>query len=338
MRSLFRLMALLFIVLGATHCAQNGGPAPSADVAFAEMRKVLAPLDKAEEQLPILETFIRDYPDSQEALYALQDVVYFRAEELDDVDGAMEVVQGALGQIEDPELRFQVGLMAHDLSTRTGESIDLRMIADELADHRKLKFVDHLAIVEAAAETDDWQLMLEHSTAMAEYATAETFRADYPDDDFSDARVESSANRRRAWSLAYQGGALTNLGELQEAALVFEEATAFPATTNYVGVPETPINRFWGQAELMQGRPERAAELFAHDAIMGGDATALAGLKKAFVEMKGSEDGFDAYLVSSRQLIARFLDDVTLTNYSGDPVSLSSMSGKVLMISFWNPG
>jgi len=66
--------------------------------------------------------------------------------------------------------------------------------------------------------------MLEHATAMAEFANEAAFRAAYPDDDFTDERVESSVNRRRAWVLAYEGGALTHLGRLDEAEEVFLEA------------------------------------------------------------------------------------------------------------------
>jgi hypothetical protein len=43
-------------------------------------------------------------------------------------------------------------------------------------------------------------------------------------------------------------------------------------------------------------------------------------------------------VVAVRQSIATVIDDVTLNNYSGDPVSLASMSGKVFVMAFWNPG
>ena len=101
------------------------------------------------------------------------------------------------------------------------------------------------------------------SATPAQFANAKTFRADYPDDDFSDERVEFSVNRRRGWASAYEGAALIHLDRLDEATTVLDEAADLSTLSNYVGVPEFPLNRYWGKAELMQGRPERAAELLA---------------------------------------------------------------------------
>jgi hypothetical protein len=98
------------------------------------------------------------------------------------------------------------------------------MIADELVAARPLNFVEHLAVVEEAEKGGEWELMLEHSALMGQFANAETFRADYPDDDFSDERVEFSVKRRRGWASAYEGAALIHLDRLDEAMAVFEEA------------------------------------------------------------------------------------------------------------------
>ena len=173
---------------------------------------------------------------------------------------------------------------------------------------------------------------------MGQFANAETFRSDYPDDDFRDERVESSVQRRRGWAAAYKGAALIHLDRLDEASAVFDEAADLSELSNYVGVPETPLNRYWGKKELLQGRPERAAELLAPDALMGHDGSALDDLKAAYVASNGSEEGFEDYILSVRQSIATVIDDVTLDNYSGNPVSLASMRGKVFVLAFWNPG
>jgi hypothetical protein len=228
--------------------------------------------------------------------------------------------------------------MLHDISLQAGNPVDLRMIADELAAARPLNFVEHLSVVEEAEKAGAWEVMLEHSTSMGQFANAETFRSDYPDDDFSDERVEFSVKRRRGWASAYEGAALIHLDRLDEASAVFEEAADLSALSNYVGVPEIPLNRYWGKAELLHGRPDRAAELLAADALIGRDDAALVDLKAAYVATNGSEEGFESYALAVRQSIATVIDDVTLNNYSGDPVSLASMSGKVFVMAFWNPG
>lgn len=140
------------------------------------------------------------------------------------------------------------------------------------------------------------------------------------------------------WVLAYKGGALTKLGRLEEAQGVFLEAEEIPAITDYLGIPETPIDLYRGEAALLLDRPENAAEFFAHDAVMGGNPTALSGLNKAFLAMGGDEGGFDAFIGKTRERIARTLGDVAVADYSGDLVDLSSLDGKVAVISFWNPG
>ena len=52
----------------------------------------------------------------------------------------------------------------------------------------------------------------------------------------------------------------------------------------------------------------------------------------------GSGEGFDSWVASTHQRIATVIDDVILEDYSGNPVSLASMAGKVYVIAFWNPG
>ncbi|MCP4898694.1 MAG: hypothetical protein GY906_17125 [bacterium] len=332
------LIALVFGVLATTHCTPEGVTPLPVETAYKNMRETLAPLEDPAEQLLILESFVGEYPDYSEGVSALRDAIYFRRHKLDDLGGTREFAENVWRQIQNPELRFEVGLLVHELAASEGNPIDLRSIAEEIAAHRTLRFVDHLDIVEAAAKADAWQLMLEHSTAMVLFATEETFRGDYPEDDFSDGEVKHAVNRRRAWSLAYQGGALTHLGQLEEAQRVFEHAATIEPSTNYVGVPETPINRYWGQAELLLGRPERAAKLLVHDAVMGHSETALHDLEQAYIGINGRVDGFDAYLSTARQQIAKKVDDFTLPNYAGEMVSLSSMADKVIMIAFWNPG
>jgi len=326
------------LVFGTIGCSRESQQRPAPDVAFKEMQVVLDEVEAPEDKVLILEAFISDYPDTEQSENALGDVIYYRTREMDDLPGALAITRTALEQTRDPELRFKIGLRLHDLSAQAGEPTDLGAVADELAAHRELGFVDHLDVVEAAEKSGAWELMLEHARAMAAFANEAAFRAAYPDDDFSDERVAFSVNRRRAWVLAYRGGALTNLGRLDEAGEVFRLAEALPASTDFVGIPETPIDIYRGQAALLLGQPEQAAELFAHDALMGGKPTAIDGMKEAYACINGDADGFDDYALATRQRIARSLPDVTLADYTGEPVSLSAMAGKVMVISFWNPG
>lgn len=335
-----RTFVSFFIVaiIGITGCAPVDQPPKTADAAFDELWDVLDEIEAPQERVPLLETFIVEYPDTPESVNALGDVIYYRAEEMDDLPGALAVAGATLAQTSDPELRFKIGIRLHDLSARDGGPTDLAAVADELAATRQLGFVDHLDVVEAGEKSGAWSVMLDHAMAMEAFANETAFRAAYPDDDFSDERVTVSVNRRKAWVLAYKGGALTKLGRLEEAESVFLVAEEIPAITDYLGIPETPIDIYRGQAALLSDRPGDAAEFFAHDAVMGGNSTAFDGLKEAYFAMEGDEGGFDAFVGETRERIARTLGAVTLADYSGDLVDLSSLAGKVAVISFWNPG
>jgi hypothetical protein len=332
------VFVLSLVFVAGMGCAPTGPPKTDVETAFDQMWVVLDEIEAPGERVPILEQFIADYPDTERAENALGDVIYYRTEEMDDLPGALAVAGATLAQTSDPELRFKIGLRLHDLSARNGEPTDLAAVADELATYRQLGFVDHLNVVEAGEKSGAWSVMLDHAMAMEAFANETAFRAAYPDDDFSDERVTSSVNRRKAWVLAYKGGALTKLGRLEEAEGVFLEAEEIPAITDYLGIPETPIDLYRGEAALLSDRPEEAAEFFAHDAVMGGNPTALDGLKEAYFAMDGDEGGFDAFIGKTRERIARTLGDVAVADYSGDLVDLSSLAGKVAVISFWNPG
>ena len=310
----------------------------SAGAAYEKAQETLDTLDDPQQEVEVFEEFVRAYPNSEEAIDALGAVIYLRSKKLDDLDGAVSFAESARSMASDPKTRFEHGVRLHEVSVEAGNPADLRLIADELAAVRPLNFVEHLAVVEEAEKGGEWELMLEHATSLRRSANAETFRADYPDDDFSDERVEFSVNRRRGWASAYEGAALIHLDKLDEATTVFEEAAELSTLSSYVGVPEFPLNKYWGKAELMQGRPERAAELLAADALMGRDEAALDDLRAAYIASNGSEDGFDGYVATVRQSIATVIDDVTLDDYSGSSVSLASMAGKVYVMAFWNPG
>jgi tetratricopeptide (TPR) repeat protein len=327
----------VLVSLAALHCTRQEEVPSPADDAFARLREAVSDLEGAEEKLALIEDYLDTYPDSEHVADLVQAAVYYRSEELDDPAGAQVLAEQALQSIDDPEDRFEIGLSLHRLALQLDQPSPLRKVAAELATHRQLSYVNHLDLLEAAVDIPDWELVLEHADAALAFATPETFRADYPDREFSDDRIERAATRRRCNSLAYKAGALVNLDRLDEALPVFAEAES-SNTFSYAGIPETPLYRFWGEAELRQGNPERAAELLAPDAVMGRDETALAGLRRAYTELNGNQDGFDEYLWAARNKLASKVDDFSLPTYDGEVISLSGLAGKVVLLNFWNPG
>lgn len=321
----------------ALGCAPSGeAPSSAADAAFGALREQMMATESPEEKASLGEAFLRSYPDHEHAAGILGAVTYYRSEELGQHAEARAVAEELLAASTDPEARFEIGLVVHELSTKTGEPVDLRAIVDDLAGQQKLDFGQHLDVNEAARRVEDWELALQAAEAAQPFATAHAYRADYPDRDFTDDEVKQRVTRRRAMVQAERGWALVHLDRVDEGVDLFAEAEAITGL-NYVGIPETALYRYWGQTELDRGNPERAAELLAADAVMGHDEDALAGLRKAYDALHEDGAGFDEYLWSTRQRFARVADDFTLPDYEGEPVSLSSTTGQVVLLSFWFP-
>ena len=179
-------LALVLAVLVLLGCGGQTEQQMSAGAAYEQAQETLETLDDPQEEVQIFEEFVRAYPDSEEAIDALGAVIYLRSKKLDDLDGAVSFAEAARSVASDPKTRFEYGIKLHDISVQAGHPVDLRMIADELAAERPLNFVEHLSVVEEGEKAGAWELVFDHATSMGQFANAETFRSDYPDDDFSD--------------------------------------------------------------------------------------------------------------------------------------------------------
>jgi peroxiredoxin len=326
----------VILIPTSLQCARDHEPTRSAAEAYSEVKmQLLEPLEVVD-KVALLENFVDAYPDCPETVQALNSLAWNLRFNLDDSARARAVLEDSLERIEDPEIRFGVSLILYDVSTEVGTAVDLREIAGSLAEHRPLRYVENLNLVELAAAAANWELVFDLASAMEEQSTAGAFRADYPDDEISDELVEASVGRRRARALTYSGGALMHLGRFAEASPVFERAASL-TSVNCAGLQDSPLYRFWAQYELEQGNFERAAVLAAPEAIMGENESAREILKAAYLALGGTEDGFGDYCRELRERIAKPLEDFTLLDYSGKPVSLSDMRGKVVLISIWNP-
>ena len=333
-----RIQAAVLSVLIPTslQCARDHEPTPSAAEAYSEVKmQLLEPLEVVD-KVALLENFVDAYPDCPETVQALNSLAWNLRFKLDDPARARVVLEDSLERVEDPEIRFGVSLILYDVSTEAGTPVDLREIVESLTEHRPLRYVENLNLVEPAAAAAHWELVFDVASAMEKQSTAAEFRADYPDDEFSDEQAEASAGRRRARALTYSGGALMHLGRYAEASAVFERAASL-TSLNCAGFQDSPLYRYWARYELEQGNPERATELVAPEAIMGENESAREILKAAYLALGGSEDGFGEYCRVLREKIAKPVEDFTLLDYSGKPVSLSDKRGKVVLISIWNP-
>ena len=350
MNGKFLFSALLIMLLALAGCGQQGAepaeeqtaaetaasetddqPNPAWEAMLTELRAV----ETNEEKVPILKKFVEDYPNDENAAYALSGVIHYLGEALGEREEAQNFTETAVAAATEPDVRREMQLELLGLLGSMGHADNLKAAAEELAAAKPLTYAEHDRVTEAALECEAWELATTHARANLEMADAETFRADYPERTFTDEEVADAVKRRTSSSLSSMGWALAHLGHVDKALAAFEEGSA-NVSRNYVGIPEGPLFSYWGRTLAEAGDNEKAMEMLAADAVMGGDVEAMDALHGAYTALKG-EGGFEDYLTQTRQAMAVQTDDFTLKNYQGEPLSFSQLKGQVVLLSFWFP-
>lgn len=341
---------MLVMLLALTGCGQQGTEPPveqpvaeaaagdteePQNEAWEAMLTELRAVETGEEKIPILKTFIDSHPNDENAAYALSGVIYYLGEAPEEKQEALAYSQKTLTMVTDPDVRREMQLELLSLYGSLGDTDALHVAAQEMAKSEPLGFAENDRITEAALEAGAWQLALSHAQAAGHQIHPDTFRADYPDREFTADEVDKAVKQRRATALAGQGWALARLGRTDEAVDAFEEGSG-AVTRNYVGIPDGPLYSYWGRTLAEVGKHEKAMGLLAPVAILGGDEEAMDALNGAYTAARG-EKGFEDYLKKTRQTMAVQMDDFTLNNYQGEPLTFSQLKGQVVLLSFWFP-
>jgi hypothetical protein len=331
------ILTLVVLVGLAGACAKQEQTSP-AEQAWNELVEAWNGLESAEEKAALAENYLAEFPDTEHSGSMAGVVVYYRGHEMDDPQGAYDVVASVFEQIEDPEQRFSVGMEMLSLADSVEVPLELAEIADNLAAQRPLTYSEHQQVVEIAADLEEWSIAAAHAGAAFDLATPEAYRADYPDREFSDEDVAERAGRRKATSLAYDGWAAYNMGDTERAFAQFAAADDV-GSVSYLGVPNTPLYTFWGRAALGEGDLDSAIKLLGAEVAFGDDGSgAEAYLREAYAAKNGDEEGFDEFLWATRNELATTVDDFTLLDYEGNEISMADVStGKVTLLAFWFP-
>jgi tetratricopeptide (TPR) repeat protein len=334
-----RLMMLTMVVAVAltAGCSKTEQAAATADDAYSAFRTAWDAADSSEAKAVLAEDYLNRFPDTDHSGTMAWRIAYYRGQDLGNPAGAWAAIGAALPQIRDPEQRFEASMAALSLGGATEIPLDLAAVADALAAVRPLTFEEQSEIVSTAIDLEEWAVADAHSLAALELATPEQYRLDYPDREYTDEQVATRANYRKASQLVMNGWALFNLGDPQGAFARFEEAKGV-GSVGYLGVPNNPLYRYWGRAALAEGDYETAIDLLGAEAVFGEDRQAAAPfLREAYIAKNGDDNGYDEFLWTTRNRLAKTADDFELLDYQGSPHRLADAAGKVTLLAFWFP-
>lgn len=324
-------------LLGACSQGDHGKTDDDVEQAWTDMKNAIGELETAEEKMPHIEAFLREHPNTGYAGRLAGAVAYYQGEAMGDPEGAFTLLNDTLAANTDVEARFKLGMALFPLSVELGRPTDLGAVAEELAATRELSFGERIDVADAAVEYGQWETGAAYAESALAKATPEAFLADYPDDDYTQAEAEAKASRRKAMSYADLGWALHNLGETERAMEAFERGAAH-RSVDYLGVADTPIDLYYGQALLAAGETEKAIGLLTPGAIMGSDDKAMEALQRAHAALRMERSGFHEFVESERRRLARMIDDFTLADYEGEEHDFSALAdGKVTLLAFWFP-
>jgi tetratricopeptide (TPR) repeat protein len=331
------ILTLAVLIVLAGGCAKQEAINPAGE-AWSELTEAWGDLETAEDKTKLAEEYLVKYPDTEHSGLLARRVVYYRGHEMEDPQGAFDAVYAALGHIEDPEQRFVASMSLFDLADSVEVPLNIGEVASALEAVRPLSYDEHQRVVEIATDGEEWEHAGQHAHAAFQLATPENFRAEYPDREFSDKKVAAMVRHRQGQSLAHEAWALYNMGDTELAFTRFAEADAI-GSVSYVGVPDNPLYTFWGRAALAEGDIDKAVELLGAETLFGqSSSTSEAYLREAYVAKNGDKEGYDEFLWATRNKLARTVDDFTLLDYAGNPVSLADIStDKVTLLAFWFP-
>jgi tetratricopeptide (TPR) repeat protein len=330
----------LLVALGLMAGCAKEEPVEAVDPieqAWEAMMETYNELETAQDKTELFEGFMREYPDTAYAGRLASAVAYYRGKELEEPEVAYALLAETLEKNTDPETRYEIGTSMFPLAVEIGETMDLGVVAEELAATRPLTFGEMIDVSDMALEHDQWSLGATYAEAAMSWATPEAFLADYPDDDFTAEEATAKADRRKVMSLANLGWGLWNLDRNDEAMAAFDEAAPLK-TVDYLGVADTAVDVYRGKAMLAAGEPVKAMEFLTPTAIMGSNDDASAALRDAYIAAKGTDDGFDEWMWSERTTLAKTVDTFSLADYEGNAQEFSALAdGKVTLLAFWFP-
>jgi hypothetical protein len=336
------LLIGLFLVAGcsgekkesATEQAATG-EITTAKEAYAEARKKRGETESIEERLAITKDFLKAYPESDQTANALRAVFYYQSYRLEDNEGAIAYAEGIRSQIENTAIGIEVDKVLLGFYAESGLSDKMTGLAEKLAETDNLDFSDHWNVIEGAVKLEDWQLVRTYCAGAKTKTTAEAYRADNPDEELTEEKIETAVKNRQGMVLVKDGWAQANLGQIDQALAVFAQADKL-IPRFYFDIPEYDLDIYWGKTLLEKKEYQAAIDMVDMSALIMGHDKAKDILKKSYAGLHG-DSGFEAFAADLNIKIAPAAPDFEMPDYDGTRHSFNDLRDDVTMVALWFP-
>jgi hypothetical protein len=340
---------LAILVMSAFLLAGCGGESGDSDTAardvtesvsvadaYKEMREKRGELTSTEEKLAMTKEFLEKHPEGDHVAGSIYAVYYYQGYQLEDKPAAIKYAESFRKGITDKMTGLAVDKRLLEFYADAEMTDKMVALADGLAEDGSLDFDDYWNVIEGAVKTSDWELVRGYCAKAGGLTGADAIRAENPDHEYTKKELAEETDHRNGMLLVKDGWARANLGEPQEALTDFAKADKL-VPRYYFDVPEYDLNVYWGNTLLMTGNFEEAADRFATYGLVMRNEESLAGLKKAYVGLHGSEDGYDNYANKLHLSIATTIDDFEMPDYVGNRHRFSDLRSDVTLLSLWFP-
>lgn len=330
---------LIFLIL-ISACTPPDNPDPETKLPVAEALKILR--QQEEENITDLEKaelyaqFLKDYPESEEAFYAIDGFLYYQRTATGDLAEAVRDVANLRPLISHAGAALKTDLLLCSQYSDLNDKAGFTDLCEKIT-RQNLAFSDISNLMAISTRFSAWETLENLITIAEPVANSEAFAAENSDRVLSPEQLERGGNNRKSIVLANKGLLQAVSGDLDLAFQTLEEAESLLARNGMDQPINVTFDYFKGKALALKGDFEAAAISLAKSARANENKAALQELKNIYTSINGSDSGFADYQLAMTRKVTTIVPDFDLLGYDGKQHSLADLGGKATLIAFWSP-
>jgi hypothetical protein len=328
--ALITLILLILCVLAA--------PAPAQENVEQVIDSLMSEYEAAPDdaaKLSICLDVLGRYPESNYTV-PLLGIAKDHSAALGKLDDFLLIAEKIRGQVTAEKMQGSIDRFLLETYGEAKHLEKLNVLAEKLTAGEEGNFNLFYDLIRAYTATEQWDRILAYTDQALPFANAEAYKNDFPDRKMTDDEIEERARNREGLLRTYSGWAKAHTGRIEQALEDFKFSDGITQRM-YMGHTYGNLDHFWGVTLARAGKIDEALDRLAAKAIFGEDEDARKAMREAYAEKFGNDDQYDAFVEQQRMKLARKIDDFSLAQYTGEPLTLSSLQGKVILLSFWFP-